>query len=94
MVSKHWRGLFKKDYLKDDDSLIKVSDMLEGNVGKENEDYEKYRIRRAAEKQLLRDYYGGLMIPNEIDFSNPEQPKSKPYINPTRQAKKLRKLNG
>tara|TARA_B100000902_G_C27095949_1_gene806275 strand:- start:410 stop:694 length:285 start_codon:yes stop_codon:yes gene_type:complete len=94
MVSKHWRGLFKKDYLKDDDSLIKVSDMLEGNVRKENEDYEKYRIRRAAEKQLLRDYYGGLMIPNEIDFSNPEQPKSKPYINPTRQAKKLRKLNG
>ena len=94
MVSKHWRGLFKKDYLKDDDSLIKVSDMLEGNARKEGEDYEKYRIRRAAEKQLLRDYYGGLMIPNEIDFSNPEQPKSKPYINPTRQAKKLRKLNG
>ena len=94
MVSKQWRGLFKKDYLKDDGSLIKVSDMLEGNARKEGEDYEKYRIRRAAEKQLLRDYYGGLMIPNEVDFSNPEQPKPKPYVNPTRQAKKARKLNG
>ena len=94
MVSKHWRGLFKKDYLKDDGSLIKVSDMLEGNARKEGEDYEKYRIRRAAERQLLRDYYGGLMIPNEVDFSNPEKPKPKSYVNPTRQAKKLRKLNG
>ena len=94
MVSKAWRGLLKKDYLKSDGSLVKVSDMLEGNARKEGEDYEKYRIRRAAEKQLLRDYYGGLMIPNEIDFSNPEQPKSKPYVNPTRQAKKARKLNG
>ena len=71
-----------------------ASDMLEGNARKEGEDYEKYRIRRAAEKQLLRDYLGGLMIPNEWDFTNPEQPKPKPYINPTRQAKKARKLNG
>ena len=99
MQSKAWRGLFKKDYVKDDGSLIKVSDMLEGVVrkkgeGKKDEDFEKYRIRRAAEKQLLRDYYGGLMIPNEVDFSNPEQPKPKPYVNPARQAKKARKLNG
>ena len=94
MVSKQWRGLFKKDYLKDDGSLIKVSDMLEGNARKEGEDFEKYKIRRAAEKQLLRDYFGGLMIPNEVDFSNPEQPKAIPYVNPARQAKKARKLNG
>ena len=61
--------------MKDDGSLIKVSDMLEGDARKEGEDYEKYRIRRAAEKQLLRDYLGGLMIPNEWDFTNPEQPR-------------------
>ena len=94
MVSKQWRGLFKKEYLKSDGSSVKVSDMLEGDVRKEGEDYEKYRIRRAAEKQLLRDYYGGLMIPNKWNLSNPEEPKPKPYVNPTRQAKKLRKLNG
>ena len=94
MVSKQWRGLFKKDYLKDDGSLIKVSDMLEGDARKEGEDYEKYKIRRKAEKELLRDYLGGLMIPNEWDFSNPQEPKPKPYVNPARQAKKLRKLNG
>ena len=40
-------GLFKKEYLKDDGSLIKVSDMLEGDVRKEGEDFEKYRIRRS-----------------------------------------------
>ena len=84
MVSKQWRNLFKKDYLKSDGSLIKVSDMLEGTARKENEDFEKYKIRRAAEKQLLRDYRGGLMIPNEWDFSNSEEPKPKPY----------RKVNG
>ena len=94
MVSRQWRGLFKKDYLKSDGSLVKVSDMLEGNARKEGEDFEKYKIRRAAEKQLLRDYFGGLMIPNEVDFSNPEQPKAIPYVNPARQAKKARKLNG
>ena len=94
MQSKAWRGLFKKDYLKSDGSLVKISDMLEGDARKEGEDFEKYKIRRKAEKQLLRDYFGGLMIPNEWDFSNQEDPKPKPYINPTRQAKKLRKLNG
>ena len=94
MQSKAWRGLFKKDYLKSDGSLVKISDMLEGDARKEGEDFEKYKIRRKAEKQLLRDYFGGLMIPNEWDFSNPEEPKTKPYINPARQAKKARKLNG
>ena len=94
MQSKAWRGLFKKDYLKSDGSLVKISDMLEGDARKEGEDFEKYKIRRKAEKQLLRDYFGGLMIPNEWDFSNQEEPKPKPYINPTRQAIKLRKLNG
>ena len=94
MVSKQWRGLFKKDYLKSDGSLVKVSDMLEGNARKEDEDFEKYKIRRIAEKQILRDYFGGLAIPNRWDFTNPEEPKPIPYVNPTRQAKKLRKLNG
>tara|TARA_B100001113_G_C20598863_1_gene400865 strand:+ start:75 stop:320 length:246 start_codon:yes stop_codon:yes gene_type:complete len=81
MIGKQWRGLFKKDYLKDDGSLIKVSDMLEGDARKENENYEKYKIRRAAEKQLLRDYRGGLLVPNEFDPT-------------TGKIKTIRKLNG
>jgi hypothetical protein len=79
MIGKQWRGLFKKDYLKDDDSLIKVSDMLEGDARKENENYEKYKIRKAAEKQLLKDYLGGLLVPNEFD---PTTGKIKPVRNP------------
>jgi len=90
-MGREWRGLFKKDYLKDDGTLIKVSDMLEGDVRKEGEDFEKYKIRRAAEKELLKDYLGGLCVPNEI---NPTTGKIIPRINPARQAKKARKLNG
>ena len=70
MVSKQWRGLLKKDYLKSDGSLIKISDMLEGNARKEGEDFEKYKIRRSAENQLLRDYRGGLLTPNKFDPIN------------------------
>ena len=88
-MSKQWRGLFKKDYVKDDGTRVKVSDMLEGAARKEGEDFEKYKIRRAAERELLDDYLGGFMVPNEFD---PITGKIKPRINPARQAKKELKL--
>ena len=34
------------------------------------EDFEKYKIRRSAENQLLRDYRGGLLTPNKFDPIN------------------------
>ena len=32
--------------------------------------FEKYKIRRSAENQLLRDYRGGLLTPNKFDPIN------------------------
>tara|TARA_X000001036_G_scaffold197810_1_gene186208 strand:- start:2100 stop:2372 length:273 start_codon:yes stop_codon:yes gene_type:complete len=89
-MGRQWRGLLKKDYVKGDGSLIKISDMIEGNARKEDENFEKFCIRRSAEKELLRDYLGGLVVPNEF---NEVTGKIVPRINPTRQAKKARKLN-
>ena len=44
-----------------------------------------------VENDMVRDRVRGLLVPNEFD---PVTGKIKPRINPTRQAKKARKLNG
>tara|TARA_B100001094_G_scaffold239391_1_gene234919 strand:- start:622 stop:906 length:285 start_codon:yes stop_codon:yes gene_type:complete len=88
--------LLKKDWVTGQDKLgndvlLKVMDMIQGPERLKNESYEDFKIRRKAENGLVHDRFAGLLVPNEFD---PVTGKIKPYINPTRQAKKARKLNG
>ncbi len=44
---------------------FKVSEVLKGDKRLEDESYEDFKIRRKAEKGLVRDYLKGRLIPNK-----------------------------
>jgi len=88
--------LLKKDWItgqdeNGEDKLLKVMDMIQGPKRLENESFDDYKLRQKVENDMVRDRVRGLLVPNEFD---PVTGKIKPRINPTRQAKKARKLNG
>ena len=88
--------LLKKDWVTGQDELgndvlLKVMDMIQGPKRLENESFDDYKLRQKVENGMVRDRIRGLLVPNEFD---PVIGKIKPRINPARQAKKARKLNG
>jgi len=49
----------------DTDDGFKVSEVLKGDTRLKDESYEDFKIRRKAEKGLVRDYLKGRFIPNK-----------------------------
>jgi hypothetical protein len=49
----------------DTDDGFKVSEVLKGDTRLKGESYEDFKIRRKAEKGLVRDYLKGRFIPNK-----------------------------
>jgi len=49
----------------DTDDGFKVSEVLKGDKRLDGESYDDFKIRRKAEKGLVRDYLKGRYIPNK-----------------------------
>ena len=49
----------------DADDGFKVSEVLKGDIRLDGESYDDFKIRRKAEKGLVRDYLKGKFIPNK-----------------------------